>query len=383
MSQTATKPAGPPAANFDDSKQIKSLATYILLGRSGLRVSPLSLGTATFGDAWGQNWNTEKAIAKDILKGYLQAGGNFIDTADTYHNGQSEEITGTFLRELTKRENVVLATKFTFSMQPGNPNAAGNGRKHMITAVEASLRRLQTDYIDLYWVHNWDAITPVEEVMYSLNTLVQSGKVRYIGLSNPPAWYLGRAQTLAELRGWERIAAIQMEYSLAVRNIEFEYVDAALEMGIGICPWSPLANGLLTGKYTHDKSGIQGDGRVTNAWVTDPHLDPTSDKMRHLLETLTAVAKKLGRTPAQVALNWVTRRPGVVSTIIGASKVSQLEDNIQALEFEIPADLSRQLEEVSKPQLAYPYYFHTGDVHTSAVSFTRSQRTPASYFKSY
>ncbi|MBP7579018.1 MAG: aldo/keto reductase [Candidatus Obscuribacter sp.] len=362
-------------------KQIKSLATYYLLGKSGLRVSPLSLGTATFGEVWEGHWSSDKDTAKAIVKRYLEAGGNFLDTADGYHEGQSEEITGELVHELTNRDEVVLATKYTFGTRAGDPNGGGNGRKHMLESVEKSLKRLKTDYIDLYWVHNWDTMTPAEEVMSSLNSLVQSGKVRYIGLSNPPAWYLGRAQTLAEWRGWEKIAAIQMEYSLAVRNIEFEYTDAAIELGIGICPWSPLANGLLTGKYKRENGQIKGDGRLASTWITDPHMDASGDKAMAMVDVLVEVAGQLGRTPAQVALNWVTNQPGVVSTIIGASKLTQLEDNINALEFEIPTALLEQLNQASEPKLQYPYFFHTGDLHKNVSAQTRTLKTPKGYFK--
>lgn len=192
MSQATAEKSTRSAPAVDTSKHITSLATYHLLGRSGLRVSPLCFGTGTFGDAWGEHWTTSEAQAKEILKRFLEAGGNFLDTADSYQEGQSEQITGKLVRELTNRDKLVIATKFTFGTNPGDPNGGGNGRKHMIEAVNASLKRLQTDYVDLLWVHNWDTMTPAEEVMSTLNTLVQSGKVRYIGLSNPPAWYLGR-----------------------------------------------------------------------------------------------------------------------------------------------------------------------------------------------
>lgn len=367
------------APELDTSKQVKSLASYYGLGRTGLKVSPLCLGTATFGQAWGPNWSSDKHTAKEIVARYLEAGGNFLDTADSYHNGESEEITGELVRELSNRDQVVIATKFTFSMRPGDPNGGGNGRKHIIEAVDGSLRRLGTDYIDLYWMHNWDKVTPAEELMSTLNSLVNSGKVRYIGLSNPPAWYLGRAQTIAELRGYEKIAAIQMEYSLAARSIEHEYVDAALELGMGICPWSPLANGLLSGKYKFDGKDFKGDGRVTNAWSTDPAVDLDKERLAKLVEVLVAVAKELGKSPAQVALNWVTKRPGVTSTIIGASKLSQLEDNIQALEFDIPCELACKLNEASAPHPAYPYFFHQGDLHANVNSFTNVKRNPSWY----
>jgi len=376
MSKTAAESTERKFPKVDESKHIKSLATYNLLGKSGLRVSPLCFGTGTFGDKWGENWSIDKSTAKDILKRFFEAGGNFIDTADTYHEGQSEEITGALMRELIPRDFLVLSTKFTFGMRPGDPNGGGNGRKHMIEAVENSLRRLQTDYIDLYWMHNWDTMTPAEEVMSSLNQLVQSGKVRYIGLSNPPAWYLARAQTIAELRGWERVSAIQMQYSMAARNIEFEYTDAALEMGIGICPWSPLSNGLLTGKYKREGNKIKGEGRLATSWVTDPTIDPLSDQTANIVDTLCEIAKELGVSPAQLALNWVAHRPAVVSTVIGASKVSQLEDNIKALEFEIPDEMMKKLNEVSKPKAQYPYFFHEEEHLANANSQTRTRRAP-------
>ena len=366
------------SATVDRSKQITSLASYYLLGRSGLRVSPLAFGTGTFGNAWGPEWSSKES--KQILTRYIEAGGNFIDTADTYHEGESEEITGQLLRDITKRDQVVIATKFSFGMRPGDPNGGGNGRKHMMEAVEASLRRLNTDYIDLYWVHNWDTITPAEEVMSSLNQLVQAGKVRYIGLSNPPAWYLGRAQTIAEWRGWEKLAAIQMEYSLAVRNIEHEYVDAAQEMGMAIVPWSPLANGLLTGKYKIEDNKVKGDGRMATTWVTDSTVDPASKKMVDLVDTVRAVAQELGRTPAQVALNWVTNRPGVVSSIIGATKLSQLEDNIQALEFTLTQDQLDRLDKASSPSVSYPYFFHHGDLKANVSAQSTVIKRPKHYF---
>src|ERR1700730_4337189 len=222
------------------------LNEYVTLGRSGLRVSPLCLGTMTFGTEWG--WGSEEDAARAVFTGYLERGGNFVDTADMYTNGKSEELVGKFIKDAKVRDQVVLATKFTFNAQPENPNAGGNGRKNMYRAIEGSLRRLQTDYIDLFWMHAWDMITPVEEVVASLDTLVKAGKVRYIGFSDVPAWYVARAQTLAEQLGRERIAALQLEYSLVERNIEREHIPAALELGIAILSWSPLAGGFLFGK---------------------------------------------------------------------------------------------------------------------------------------
>lgn len=345
------------------AEPIQSLAQYALLGRSGLRVSPFCLGAMTFGDSSG--WGCSEAAAREIFERYLNAGGNFIDTADRYTGGQSEELLGYFIKDAGVRERVVLATKFTFNGRPGDPNAGGNGRKHIVDALEGSLKRLQTDYIDLYYLHAWDGMTPVEEVMATLDALVRDGKVRYIGFSDVPAWYLGRAQTLAELRGWTPLCALQLEYSLAERNIEFEYVDAAHELGLGICPWSPLCSGLLTGKYhkTDDGGASDGQGRLDKMKDSpNPVFRKFTDRNWQIVDALREVADKIGRSPAQVALNWVTRRPGVASTIVGATKMSQLEDNLAALEFEIPEELRQRLDNASTPQRHFPYVFFDGHI---------------------
>jgi aryl-alcohol dehydrogenase-like predicted oxidoreductase len=223
------------------------LDSYITLGRSGLRVSPLALGAMTFGN--GEGANADEATSRKLFDMYVDKGGNFVDTADGYTGGVSESHVGKFIADTKSRDRIVLATKFTFAMEQGNPNAGGNGRKNILRAVEASLKRLGTDYIDLYWLHAWDMLTPVEEVLSTIDALVQAGKVRHFGLSDVPAWYGARAQTIAELRGTERIAAFQLEYSLLQRDIEREHIPLAQELGIALCPWSPLGSGFLTGKY--------------------------------------------------------------------------------------------------------------------------------------
>jgi aryl-alcohol dehydrogenase-like predicted oxidoreductase len=335
------------------SAVIPSVASYYLLGRSGLRVSPLCLGTMTFGTEWG--WGAEAETSLQLFRRYIEAGGNFIDTADGYTNGRSEELLGQFMKDANNRDHLVLATKFTFNARPGDPNAGGNHRKNIYRALEGSLRRLQTDYVDLYWLHAWDMLTPVEEVMSTLNDLVQAGKIRYIGFSDTPAWYLARAQTLAELRGWEKVCALQLEYSLAERNIEREHVPAALELGMGICPWSPLAGGLLSGKYKREGGG---EGRLEATKDSpNPAFRKFNERNWKIVDELVAVARELGKPPAQVALNWVTRRPGVTSTIIGATKVHQLEDNLAALEFDIPPELVERLEAAGRPEAVFPYIF--------------------------
>src|SRR4030095_82531 len=248
----------------------KNLNDYVTLGRSGLRVSPLCLGTMTFGNEWG--WGSEEEAARSVFDRYLDAGGNFIDTADLYTEGHVEKLLGKFINQSSLRNRVVLATKFTFNREPGNPNAGGNGRKNIYRALESSLKRLQTDYIDLSWRHAWDTISPVEEVVSTLNDLVQAGKIRYYGFSDTPAWYVARAQTLAEKEGKERLIALQLEYSLVERNIEREHVPAAQELGLGICPWSPLAGGFLTGKYKREGDSGSGEGRLEIA-KGNPILD--------------------------------------------------------------------------------------------------------------
>jgi aryl-alcohol dehydrogenase-like predicted oxidoreductase len=347
---------------------------YHLLGRTGLRIAPLALGTMTFGEVWG--WGSSEDAARLVFNAYLEAGGNFLDTADMYTQGTSETLVGKFVRERNCRDFVVIATKYTFNPQPGNPNAGGNSRKNMLRSVEGSLRRLETDYIDLYWLHAWDGLTPVEEVMHGLNSLVKSGKVRYIGLSDCPAWYVSRAQTLAEVRGWERVAGVQMEYNLIERNIENEYVPMVLELGMGIVAWSPLASGFLAGKYTRESLG---EGRL--AVVKDsgnPVFDRIVRKDRNweIEGAVRRIAHEVGRPAAQVALNWITKRPGVSAVLIGAKSVEQLASNLQALDFDLPAELSSQLEAVSRPESVTPYMFFEPSLREKQTGSTNVTREP-------
>ncbi len=296
------------------------LNEYVTLGRSGLRVSPLCLGTMTFGTEWG--WGIEEDAARAVFSRYLERGGNFVDTADMYTNGKSEELVGKFIKDAKVRDQVVLATKFTFNAQPGNPNAGGNGRKNMYRAIESSLRRLQTDYIDLYWMHAWDMITPVEEVVASLDMLVKAGKVRYIGFSDVPAWYVARAQTLAEQQGRERIAALQLEYSLVERNIEREHIPAAQELGIAILPWSPLAGGFLSGKYKRDGQPGTPEGRLDLQKAAGTTIfERDTERNWKILDVLLDVSKKIGRPLAEVALNWVGTQPGALASTRPANSI--------------------------------------------------------------
>lgn len=331
------------------SELIPSLASYSLLGRSGLKVSPLCLGTMTFGTEWC--WGSERAAAEAIFDRFLEAGGNFVDTADAYTNGKSEELLGEFISQRKNRDYVVLATKFAFGAITGDPNGGGNSRKTIFRSLEASLKRLRTDYIDLYWLHAWDMRTSAEEVMRTLDNLVSQGKVRYIGMSDVPAWYASRAQTLAEIRGYEKLAAFQLEYSLVSRNLEREHLPLAQETGIGLCAWSPLASGFLTGKYKRENGKLAGQGRLQTVQGSgNPVLEKfTSPRNWVILDTLLDVARELGKSPADVALNWVAKRPGVTSTLIGATNIEQLESNLQSLSWDMPAAARERLTRASAP----------------------------------
>jgi aryl-alcohol dehydrogenase-like predicted oxidoreductase len=319
------------------------LDQYFLLGSSGLRVSPLGLGTMTFGSG---GWHAGEEASRAIFRRYLERGGNFIDTADVYGGGASEELLGKLIRETASRDRLVIATKFGGPTHPSDPNARGNGRKHILTAVEASLRRLNTDYVDLYWLHMWDQLTDVDEVMATLDSLVRGGKIRAIGLSNTPAWWATKAQTLAHHRGWEPAAALQLEYSLVERSIEWEHLPAALNLGMAVVPWSPLANGFLTGKYHRDPAATAGTGRLAadHQW---PVAVTLTDRHWRILDALRAVAADVRRSPAQVALNWVTGRPGVLGTLVGATTVEQLDANLDALEFDLSTDHLTMLDRAS------------------------------------
>ena len=330
---------------------------YYSLGRSGLRVSRLALGAMTFGTDWG--WGSDEAGARAVFDRYLEAGGNFIDTADVYTGGNSERMLGRFVRDAGIRDEVVIATKYTFggtlSGGKSDPNTGGNQRKNMLRAIDGSLKRLGTDYVDLYLMHAWDQITPVEEVMRTFDDLVRAGKVRHVGFSDVPAWYAARAQTLAEWRGWEPLAALQLEYSLAERNIEREFMPLATTLGMGVMAWSPLASGLLTGKYRRDQ---REGGRLDQMKdTTNPAFMKFTERNFAIVDVLDRVAKAIDRSMAQVALNWAVHRPGIGSVIVGASKPEQIEDNLRALDFTLPAELAAELEAVSRPERQFPYYF--------------------------
>ena len=340
------------------------LTSFRTLGRSGLVVSPFALGTMTFGAG---RWGTEEDGARAILNAYAEAGGNFVDTADIYGGGRSEEMLGRWVADRSLRDKLVIATKFTWNLDAGNPNAGGNGRKNVMRAVDASLRRLGTDYVDLYWSHFWDMTTPVEELLGTLADLVRSGKIRYYALSDVPAWYATKMAVLAAERGLPGPIAIQAEYSLVERAAEREHVPLAVECGMGLVPWSPLAGGFLTGKYARDDKR-EGSDRLNGA---NP-LGGTkfTDRNWAILDALKAVAAELDVAPARVALAWTARRPRVDALLLGASRPEQITDNVAALDLDLPDDAVAKLDRASALEPAFPYLGFNADVKRSIFGGT-------------
>ncbi len=324
------------------------LDQYVTLGRSGLRVSTLCLGAMTFGEDLG--WGTSVEESQQIIDRYLELGGNFIDTANFYTRSHSEKIIGDHIgRHAARRDHTVIATKFSGNLYPGDPNGGGSGRKSLISACENSLRRLQTDYIDLYWLHMWDANTPIEETMAALDDIVRAGKVRYIGVSDTPAWKIAQANLIARFRGWSSFIGLQVEYSLLERSIEQELVPMASEFGLGITPWSPLKGGVLSGKYTRANAGQHNADRGA---MVDAFLN---EKTYAVIDELELIAKAHGTTVAGVALAWVQAQPAVSSVIIGARRLAQLEDNVRATEVHLTADELDRLDALTKPKFGFPH----------------------------
>ncbi len=327
-----------------------TLSHFRTLGRSGLVVSPIALGTMTFGT---ERWGADDVASRAIFNAYREVGGNFIDTADIYSGGASEEMVGRFIAETRSRDEIVLATKFAFngsssplnpgSQVAGNPNAGGAGSKNIYRAIHDSLKRLGTDFIDLYWMHIWDGVTPVEEIVQTLGDLVRAGKIRYYALSDMPAWLAMKAATISSERRIPGPIAMQLEYSLVARDIEREHLPAASEAGMAVIPWSPLAGGFLSGKYsrntTHETGRLSGPNPFGDSKFTDRNWG--------ILDEVNSIAAEHNRPPSQIALAWVMARPGVTSTIIGASTLAQLQDNLAAVELTLTADQMTRLNDAS------------------------------------
>ncbi|WP_144875848.1 aldo/keto reductase, partial [Hyella patelloides] len=322
-------------------------------GKSRLRVSELCLGTMTFGEDWG--WGSSQEESKKIYDAFREVGGNFIDTANIYTNGTSEKFLGEFIA--SERDAVVLATKYTNGLGDGNPNGSDNQRKSMVQSVEASLKRLNTDYIDILWLHTWDFMTPAEEVMRAFDDLVRVGKILYIGISDAPAWVVSQCNTLAELRGWTQFIGLQIEYSLIQRDPERELLPMAHTLDIGVTAWSPLASGWLTGKYT--KGNATGEDRRLDNEMMEGFVDK-SDRNLSIAKEVDKVAEQTGNSSSQVALSWLLNKS--VMPIIGARKVHHIEDNLKCVDVKLSTEQIQQLDKVSQIELGFPHDFFEADM---------------------
>jgi aryl-alcohol dehydrogenase-like predicted oxidoreductase len=321
---------------------------YKLLGKSGLRVSELCLGTMTFGEEWG--WGASKNESRQIFDAYAAAGGNFIDTANMYTNGTSEKMVGEFVAG--ERDRFVIATKYTFPLRDKDPNSGGNHRKSLTQSLERSLRNMKLDYVDLLWVHAWDPFTPVEELMRALDDQVRGGKVLYIGVSDFPAWKVSHANTLAELRGWTPFIALQIEYSLVERTPERDLIPMARAFGLAVTPWSPLGGGVLSGKYNNGSGPGEKDARLKSQWT-----HKVSERNLAIASAAIEVARQIGRTPSQVALAWIRAQGPDMIPILGARKLAQIRDNLGCTDVTLtPAQLER-LNQVSRIDLGFPHHF--------------------------
>lgn len=319
---------------------------YTLFGRSGLRVSEIALGTMTFGTEWG--YGADKTESQKIFETYANAGGNFIDTANRYTEGTSEKFIGDFIH--ADRDHFVVATKYSLQDRLNDPNFSGNHRKNMMRSLNESLKRLNTDFVDIFWLHAWDSLTPTDEILRGLDDLVRSGKVNYIAISDTPAWQVSRANTMAELRGWNSFIGLQVEYSLLQRTPERDLIPMAKEMGLALTPWAPMAGGALSGKYLKGEQGRVKDNSARRS--------ETSNK---IAEKVVEVATKMGVSPAQVAIRWVMQKDFTSIPIVGSRKHEQLAESLKAADIIIPNELMKELDEVSKIELGFPHDFLASD----------------------
>jgi len=325
---------------------------YKILGKTGMRVSEVCLGAMTFGDNWG-GLGADKDESRKVFEGFLAAGGNFIDTANLYTGGTSETLLGEFMSD--KREKIVLATKYTNSFPTGDPNSAGNHRKNLVQSLDASLKRLKTDYIDLYWVHAWDFMSSVESVMRALDDAVRSGKILYVGISDAPAWIISQANTMAELRGWSPFAAVQVEYSLAERTVERDILPMAQALGLTVTPWGPLKGGTLTGKYLDQK--MEKDFRFSHEMTKDMYKE--TERGNAIAREVIRIATDIGKSPAQVALAWLKTRGSNILPIIGAKTFTQLQDNLGCLDVKLSETQINSLDSVSAIEMGFPTDFYS------------------------
>ena len=316
---------------------------FKLLGKSGLRVSELALGTMTFGEEWG--WGALKEESKKVFDAFANAGGNFIDTANRYTEGTSEKFVGEFINP--DRDHFVVATKYTLHTRRDDPNFSGNHRKNMMRSLDESLKRLKTDYIDLYWVHAWDYTTPEEEILRALDDMVRAGKIMYIGISDTPAWIVSRMNAIAELRGWSQFVALQIKYSLLERTVERELLPMAKKLDLAVTPWAVIGGGILSGKYNKNKDE-HGRAQLYKS------VDENSLK---ITEEVIKVADEIGCSPSQVAINWVRQKQGIIIPIIGAKSEKQIKDNLDCLKFSLNEGQLSKLNEASKIDLGFPHTF--------------------------
>ena len=325
---------------------------HTLLGNTGLRVSSLAFGAMTFGAESG--YGADEATSRRLFDAYADHGGNFIDTANIYTKGHSESMVGTFLEG--RRSRFVLATKYAIALDPDDLNSGGNGRKALVQSLEASLARLKTDRVDLFWVHVWDGVTPIEETVRALEDVVRQGKALHVGFSDHPAWLVSRADALAQMAGWTRPAAIQIEYSLAQRDAERDLLPMAESLGMGVLAWAPLAGGALTGKYL----GGGGEGRVSSE-AAGFYARYREGKIADVAGTVVECAREMGCTPGQLAIAWIRERSPLLIPLVGARTVEQLEDTLKSADLAIPSELMARLDRVSGIELGFPHDFLRGN----------------------